>query len=866
MHFHPWDGTTASTGDASYQLAFGSSGTNGSGVPILGLRKGIDTTWNSWYYLAAYGVNYKTGALYATQLIDSDSTGYYADPGSTSILNALSVATTTPTDVSLGVNGSIHLATTNYLYMGGSIGAVGGWGTRDWQSGGLRYINCNNLDINNVGYGSSWNFSISTGGIVSSTVQMRAPIFYDSANTSFYVDPASTSVLANVRATSFTNDATGSVRVMFPGGGSYASTSSSVAGAIKIRLPVSWSYTMMRFTVKIYEYTTNEAFEVNCGGYNYGSYWVNTFAYILGNPGTDRNFNVRFGHDGTYCCVYIGETSSSWTYPQVTVTDFEGGYSGYGAAEWDDGWAISFETSFGTISATESNSQIGRVSSIFYDYDNTGYYIDPASTSNINAMTMAGQLNMHAGSYEGSITFGSSSTWRCGIRQHDDGDAELRIWAANAGGMIFLATGYNGEPASISRPTDGLCVQNNNVGIGDFSASDPSYDLHVKGNIYADGGWFRVSGGNGYYWETYDTRIYSDTSDYLKTRSNLGIQHQDRSGNIKGYTYFDGAGFGMLAGNANWWLNNRAGDDASLVIGGYNGYNAYGSVTSRRLFLGGADVDAAGNYYIGTNLENYGGNYNKLDLRWHTGIRMGAQLSYGGIRFFDSEDMGTLRFHIEGTSGYIYKYVWMYTNTNGMFSDTNSAHIRPNISSTYGQWEIIGSRTSYGGIYDSYSGVNGIMYDGGGSGGVYREANGRWFWYWNNSNQSMGIGSSTTSSSYVLYASGSIYSTSNIVAASDARLKENVITVDNALDKVNQLRGVYYNRIDDEEKKRKIGVIAQEVEPVIPEVVTHDKENDRFGVDYGNLAGLFIEAIKKLTDEVNSLKKEIEVLKNGSSN
>lgn len=48
LHFAPWTGTTASTGDASYQLAFGSTAANGSGDPRLRLRKGIDTTWNSW--------------------------------------------------------------------------------------------------------------------------------------------------------------------------------------------------------------------------------------------------------------------------------------------------------------------------------------------------------------------------------------------------------------------------------------------------------------------------------------------------------------------------------------------------------------------------------------------------------------------------------------------------------------------------------------------------------------------------------------------------------------------------------------------------------------------------------------------------
>lgn len=49
MTWSPWDGTTNSTGDASYQIGVSSTGTNGSGVPVMAIRKGIDSTWNSWY-------------------------------------------------------------------------------------------------------------------------------------------------------------------------------------------------------------------------------------------------------------------------------------------------------------------------------------------------------------------------------------------------------------------------------------------------------------------------------------------------------------------------------------------------------------------------------------------------------------------------------------------------------------------------------------------------------------------------------------------------------------------------------------------------------------------------------------------------
>jgi len=77
-----------------------------------------------------------------------------------------------------------------------------------------------------------------------------------------------------------------------------------------------------------------------------------------------------------------------------------------------------------------------------------------------------------------------------------------------------------------------------------------------------------------------------------------------------------------------------------VIIGGFPSYNHYNSTSSARLsFGGGQDFN---NYSIGTSMENYGGNFTKLDLRWHTGIRIGAQAQYGGIRVFDSEDFGNI--------------------------------------------------------------------------------------------------------------------------------------------------------------------------------------------------------------------------------
>ena len=97
-----------------------------------------------------------------------------------------------------------------------------------------------------------------------------------------------------------------------------------------------------------------------------------------------------------------------------------------------------------------------------------------------------------------------------------------------------------------------------------------------------------------------------------------------------------------------------------------------------------------------------------------------------------------------------------------------------------------------------------------------------------------------------------VISSGDITAFSDIRLKTNIERIENALDKVCQLSGYTYNM----NNKRSTGVIAQEVEKVLPEVV-QDREDGYKTVAYGNMIGLLIEAIKEL-------KEEIKVIKNGN--
>jgi len=89
--------------------------------------------------------------------------------------------------------------------------------------------------------------------------------------------------------------------------------------------------------------------------------------------------------------------------------------------------------------------------------------------------------------------------------------------------------------------------------------------------------------------------------------------------------------------------------------------------------------------------------------------------------------------------------------------------------------------------------------------------------------------------------------------ASDIRLKENIVTLDNALAKVLQLRGVYYNYKINPGRKD-IGVIAQEVQKQFPELVNTDSKG-YLGVSYEKLTAVLIEAVKDLNAKVVKLEQ-----------
>jgi hypothetical protein len=135
----------------------------------------------------------------------------------------------------------------------------------------------------------------------------------------------------------------------------------------------------------------------------------------------------------------------------------------------------------------------------------------------------------------------------------------------------------------------------------------------------------------------------------------------------------------------------------------------------------------------------------------------------------------------------------------------------------------------------------------------------------------LGIG--TTTPSYPLHVAGaganniSIFAANDIASFSDARMKKDLVHIDDALSKVMSISGYTFTRKDvkpDTPSKRQCGVLAQEVLAVLPEVVGEDPQTGMYNVAYGNITALLIEAIKEMKmsydTQITALNKRISDL------
>ncbi|MAF50786.1 MAG: hypothetical protein CMH64_01715 [Nanoarchaeota archaeon] len=124
------------------------------------------------------------------------------------------------------------------------------------------------------------------------------------------------------------------------------------------------------------------------------------------------------------------------------------------------------------------------------------------------------------------------------------------------------------------------------------------------------------------------------------------------------------------------------------------------------------------------------------------------------------------------------------------------------------------------------------------------------------------VGIGTTNPSVALDVTGDIEYTGTISDVSDERLKENIADITNALDTITALRGITFNMLN--ATNVEYGLIAQEVQSIVPEAVSITDENGYLGISYLSFTPILIEAIKEQQTQIESLKSEYKICFNSN--
>jgi hypothetical protein len=427
--------------------------------------------------------SYASGSMRAPIFYDSDDTNYYVNPASTSTLSRLSLAggaggTNAGLTVTSIANstGPIVAKSRNYT----TVWSILPWGDGGtYISSGTYYDNGSwvhaSSDSTNCllllkGSGPTWyssndgatTWNLASGASlwqndgrwinnVTSPSDVRAPIFYDSNNTNYYVDPNNTGTSGVFAGQLVVGDGIRTATSGFSSpynlfalsdtydGGTYygikyvegSPDTIQIIGANTVGLSIGMD---VGDTTASSSLRAPIFYDSNDTGYycnpNSVSRLYRTESYYFRNiytTSTDHPFGLYFD-SGESTAYAIYRESGAWThpYPDLRIAFHTGIKLGANAGYQGIRFYTDYDMSSQVMSVNNGSDGLGANNvyvnnslqagsslraPIFYDSDNTGYYIDPASTSNFNALNVGGSAVLTTGNYTSYISSGSEPTF-----------------------------------------------------------------------------------------------------------------------------------------------------------------------------------------------------------------------------------------------------------------------------------------------------------------------------------------------------------------------------------------------------------------------------------------------------------------------
>jgi Chaperone of endosialidase len=850
---------TGNVAVSAYVHANGTGGATGGYFGMVKIGYGanygtIERTDSDLYLQVnnAYNVVVGSGGGYLTAtnssrapiFYDSNDTTYYVDPNSTTaaiLAGSIGLGTASPVNTAWG-NASTTKQITIYGSDYGLLNLKGDLTTATHYSlgvGNSRYYAAydNVAAIHRmVFYGDYTGFNsvitpsynIHLSGTGYATADWRAPIFYDSNDTTYYTDPNGVSVLKNLSISTYTAPSV----FTYPGilsigniGYNYLFTNGTWTSSVTVGLlancadqwemaihdsgtrvvspfafygggsnyilmgrDIGWGTTYIQaaesFRAPIFYDSNNTAYYVdpNAGGFSLVGGSSNRVSYVTSDSGIvvsnaeGAGGGVRLGSAYSLPGIYNGGSLYLCSESTISFNPVGGGQRGY-----IDGSSNLF--AFGSMR-----------SPIFYDYNDTGYYLDPNSTSDSALRIRGGALH------------GPNVTW----------------------GAYLLVGGDGRQNYTDNASVASVCATNGNLHLDSASGA---YSTHIN---YYDGSDLIVGAGNS---SSVIFRVYGPSNYTTSTGSMRSPVFYDLD-NTAYYadpsstsTSFNSAGTGNFGNGA---------DNTGLGIYSGAGTGDYGRI---RFYQAGTNTQTihifSTSWQSGTLQSTSAG---AINLSGYNGVTIGSWNTITSLgHWFDNNGNGQSSnsfrspiFYDSGDTTY-YLDAAGYSQINGSGSVNGSAGVGMAIFSTVAQNTGAIMAFHRAGRYAVNFGLD--------SDNVLRI--GGW---------------SAAANRWQLDMSGNMTAAGNVTAYSDIRLKENIEIISDALNKVKEIRGVTFTRNDqDDNTKRYAGVIAQEVELVLPEVVSEDNTGIK-NVAYGNMVSLLIEAIKEQQQQIEELKSLVNKL------